>query len=73
MTGLFWLLLANAGVLLGARRLATRFATGHAATDAALFLLFRLMLISAASSRRAPFTSSTPGSSAWREASPPAR
>jgi len=48
MTGLVWMLLANAGVLLGARRLTTRFATGHSATDAALFFLFRLMLISAA-------------------------
>jgi hypothetical protein len=48
MMGLVWMLLANAGVLLGARRLTTRFATGHGATDAALFMLFRLMLISAA-------------------------
>lgn len=46
MTGLFWMLLANAGILLGSRRLLTRFGTGHGATDAALFLLFRLILIS---------------------------
>jgi hypothetical protein len=48
MMGIVWMVLANAGVLLGARRLTTRFATGHAPSDAALFLLFRLMLISAA-------------------------
>lgn len=48
MIGLLWLLLANAGVLLASRRLLTRFGTGRPATDAALFLLFRLLLISAA-------------------------
>lgn len=48
MTGLLWMFLANAGVLLGARRLTTRFGTGHAPSDVALFVLFRLMLISAA-------------------------
>jgi hypothetical protein len=47
MTGVFWLLLANAGVILGSRRLLSRFGTGVPATDAALFLLFRLLLISA--------------------------
>lgn len=48
MSGLLWMILANAATLLGARRLLTRFGTGLPATDAALFLLFRLMLISAA-------------------------
>ena len=47
MTGVFWMLLANAGILLGSRHLLTRLGTGHPATDAALFLLFRLILISA--------------------------
>jgi hypothetical protein len=41
------MVLANAGILLGSRRLLTRFGTGAPAADAALFLMFRLMLISA--------------------------
>ena len=48
MTGLLWMILANAGILLGSRKLLDRFGSGHAATDVALFLLFRLLLISLA-------------------------
>lgn len=46
--GLIWLVLANAGVLLASRRLLTLYGTGRPFTDAVIFLLSRLLLISLA-------------------------
>jgi hypothetical protein len=44
--GVFWFLVANAALALGAAALARRFATGMGSLDAVLFLLIRLLLMS---------------------------
>jgi len=44
---LAWMILANGAILLGSRALLTRFGTGRPAADVVLFLLYRLVLISA--------------------------
>ncbi|MFN3484666.1 MAG: hypothetical protein ACK44W_04185 [Planctomycetota bacterium] len=46
--GFLWMLVANAAALLGAHALTRRIGTGEGSLDAVLFLLVRLLLISAA-------------------------
>jgi hypothetical protein len=60
MINVFWMLLANGAVLLGSRRLVSVFGTGRPAADTVLFLIFRLLLISAVVLLAGAFRALTP-------------